>query len=63
MPFGIVLGAIQIYRKLLIKMNCNIVTTFLSPSFSVYLDGTKSEEDLFSHVYNDIVQELETWKK
>ncbi|XP_048707273.1 nicotinamide riboside kinase 1 isoform X5 [Caretta caretta] len=29
----------------------------------VYLDGTKSEEDLFSHVYNDIVRELETWNK
>ncbi|XP_032642929.1 nicotinamide riboside kinase 1 isoform X10 [Chelonoidis abingdonii] len=29
----------------------------------VYLDGTKSEEDLFSYVYNDIMRELEAWKK
>lgn len=26
--------------------------------FSVYLDGTKSEEDLFSQVYEDVIQEL-----
>ena len=27
--------------------------------FSVYLDGTRSEEDLFSQVYEDVKQELE----
>ncbi|KAK2490531.1 hypothetical protein MC885_013708, partial [Smutsia gigantea] len=28
----------------------------------VYLDGTKSEEDLFSQVYEDLLQELAKWK-
>uniref|UniRef100_A0A8C5VJC0 Nicotinamide riboside kinase 1 n=1 Tax=Microcebus murinus TaxID=30608 RepID=A0A8C5VJC0_MICMU len=29
----------------------------------VYLDGTKSEDDLFSQVYEDIIQELEKQKR
>lgn len=34
------------------------IRTAVSP-FSVYLDGTRSEEDLFSQVYEDVKQELE----
>lgn len=30
---------------------------------SVYLDGTKSQDDLCSRIYNDIAQEWETTSK
>lgn len=40
-----------------ISISLSAFELLFSP-FSVYLDGTKSEEDIFSQVYEDLRQEL-----
>lgn len=58
--------ALQEYQnlcQLLLKNNWHRTHENFLSSFLVYLDGTKSQEELLSSVYSDIIQELKKLKE